>query len=129
VSGISDADLVPVRSHDELRAGPMFERRCVSCRKDHWVILLHRGLGAGTCDYHGGLNCPRETSWFVVGCLGGEICFEDGLVEGRLFRLRDLDDAEEEGRRIACDIDDRRRATVRMHAEQEAWDFMRGRRP
>jgi hypothetical protein len=123
VSGIGDADLVPVRSRDELRAGmTVVVKGCSESGCDdgvHAMVLtrpIHYVLIVGHRDKS---PCPAKSGWYAAPEFHGSTgwCFCDALKTGRLFRLRDLDDAEEEGRRIACDIDDRRRATQPLEDE------------
>lgn len=114
MSGIGDADLVPVRSFEELRAGmTVVVKSCIEAG-GRTVSMLLTAQDGGVCTRTGvrGFTCaPNYGDAAAQGW-----CFCGSLLEGKLYRLRDLDDAAEEGRRIGCDIEDRRLTLARKLA-------------
>ncbi|MCA1824381.1 MAG: hypothetical protein LC640_09005 [Frankia sp.] len=111
MSHISDAHLVRVRAFEELTVGmTVVVKNCVETNGKDAVMVLVAHEDPGRCVLTGNRGfkvAPNygdpEQGW----------CFCGSLYEGTLYRLRDLDAAEEEGRRIATDIDDHKRARRR----------------
>jgi hypothetical protein len=85
-------DLAPVRSMDELKAGmTVVVTACLSCGRTHGFVLLRSMLVVVECSLHN-----RCLGWEIAPrCKSKNAVLCRTLAEGRLFRLKDLDDSQE----------------------------------
>lgn len=116
MSRIGDADWVRIDEAD-LRPG-MTVRGRAGAAKTVAVILVRRvkSIGHQRSVYRG--RCTATWAWITSALPDNPTCWCKVYGQGgHIERLRDLDDAEEEGRRIACDIDDRKRAGQQQHEQ------------
>ena len=101
MSGIRDKDLVRVQSHDELRVGlTVVFRPCRRHGKPCASLLLNkRPDWAHHVSHFTGESAPCPWPWSMThthDVANGRCCFCYAIRDGRLYRLRDLDDAGEQ---------------------------------
>lgn len=109
MSGVGEQGWVRCAEAD-LRGGMTIRCADPNGRRVRPFVVIRRVPSAGG-------PCQAEWAWITT-AFDAQVCFCDIYSAGGwIERLRDLDDAEEEGRRIACDIDDRKRAGDKQYEQ------------
>lgn len=120
MSHISNAHLVRVLDHDELRMGmTVVDFDCDDHPGRNCAQMLLARYVDPSPTHMDGSPCAHRVAWETSHVVDFTYCFCGSIETGCLYRLRDLDEADEEGRRIGCDIDDRRRALAEEWATRK----------
>lgn len=118
MSRIGDADLVKVRSLDELRAGMTVAVRELDTGKLIVGTLLGEEPLSSPVHIQDMSACAAPRVWRST-YTRWLTCFCSCFAQGRLYRLRDLDAADEMRRFVADAMDDRLRAEA--HEPELVW--------
>lgn len=92
-------ELQRVRSESELRAGMTVICKCSVCERIHAKVFLRSRLSPN-CKAHGIGRCRTWDAAPRFHCLDQNVwwCVQKNISEGRLYRLRDDDKADEQTR-------------------------------
>jgi hypothetical protein len=118
MNGDGNQELVPVLSHDELQAGmTLVEKHSGGA---HAFVVLRVGIDESDPVHPDGTPCPTNRCFLDTDSRDDDdwCCYCNLIDEGILYRLSDLDPADEVSRRRCDTIDDYNR---RVHRQLVAW--------